>query len=225
MTPTLSYDLHPGRPDSPLIVVLHGLGDSKEGWKPVAPMLDLPGWGWCFVQAPDAYGPGWSWFDLALDGPVRVDAAGVARSQEAILELLAHLEQRHGIPCERIALLGFSQGCLMTLETVLRHPRPFLAAVAISGWLHRDADWPGGFGAAVRQQRLLVTHGRHDPLIDISLAAPRIARLKSLGVPALWAEYDKEHGLDPGDEIADIRRHLLDAEAAPPHSPAPGAFA
>jgi phospholipase/carboxylesterase len=220
---SLVFDVLPGQPGAPLALVLHGLGDSKDGWKPVAPMLGLDGWGWCFVQAPDTYGPGWSWFDLDLDGPVRVDADGVARSYRELLDLLALLEQTHGMPCERIAPIGFSQGCLMTLELVLRHARPFLASVAISGWLHREADWPAGFGPALPRQRLLVTHGRQDPVVPLSLAQPRIARLRQLGVGLHWAEYDKTHTLDPDEELLDIRRHLLDAALSPPQGPAPGA--
>lgn len=221
----LVHDLIPGRPGAPLAVVLHGLGDSKEGWKGVAPMLGLDGWGWCFVQAPDAYGPGFSWFDLSLDGQVRVDAAGVQRSHRELVALLDHLERKHAISCERIALIGFSQGCLMVLETVLRHPRPFLAAVGISGWLHRQADWPAGFGAALPQQRLLVTHGRYDPVVPMDLAQPRVAYLRTLGVGLTWAAYDKDHTLDPEEELGDIRRHLLDAAAASAQGSAPGAHA
>lgn len=221
----LAYDLVPGRPGAPVAMVLHGLGDSKAGWKPVAPMLGLDGWGWCFVQAPDAYGPGYSWFDLALGESLEVDADGVRRSHRELLELIAHLETAHGIPCERLAVIGFSQGCLMALETVLRHPRPFLAAVAISGWLHREDEWPAGFGAALPRQRILATHGRLDPVVPMALAAPRIAHLRSLGAPVAWAEYDKDHTLDPDEELADIRRHLLDAAASVPQGPAPGAHA
>lgn len=207
----LVHDLVRPAPGRPLCLVLHGLGDSKEGWKAVAPMLGLDGWGWCFVQAPDGYDVGYSWFDLDL-GRMHVDAAQVRRSHGLLLGLLAHLEAAEGLPCERIALVGFSQGCLMTLETVLRHPRRFLAAIGISGWLHRDEDWPSGFGPALAQQRLLVTHGRWDPLIPIALARTRIERLRRLGVPLLWAEYDKEHSLDPHEEVPDLRAHLLDAE-------------
>ena len=110
----------------------------------------------------------------------------------------------------------------MALELTLRHPRRFLAAVAISGWLHREADWPAAFGAALPQQRILATHGRWDPLVPIELARPRIERLRALGAPVAWAEYDKEHGLDPESELADIRSHLLDAERSATHGLARG---
>lgn len=222
---TLGCDLRPGAPGAPLVLVLHGLGDTRHGWQDVAPMLGLPGWGFCFAEAPDAYYGGFSWFDIDLGPPIRVDGEGVARSHRLLLTLLDRLEREHGQPCERIALLGFSQGCLLALETALRHPRPFLATVAISGWLHREADWPQACGAAARRQRILCTHGRHDQVVPITLARPRIERLRALGLDLRWAEYDKAHGLDAGDELADIRRHLLDAARCPPDSAAPGASA
>ncbi len=218
----LRHDVIPPKPGKPVVVVLHGLGDSKEGWKPVAPMLGLDGWGWCFVQAPDAYGDGWSWYDLVIDRML-VDAKQIARSHQMVVELLEHLEKTYKIPCERVAIMGFSQGCLIALEAVLRHPRPFLAMVGISGWLHRESDWPVGFGAALPHQRILVTHGRWDGVVPIALAQPRIEYLKRLGVPLRWEAYDKEHSLDPEYELPTIRRHLLDAEAAGTHGPAPGA--
>lgn len=221
----LTYDLVPAQPGKPTVVILHGLGDSKEGFKPVVPMLGLPGWGFCFVQAPDVYYDGFSWFDLGLDQGVRVDADGVARSHRELVALLAHLEARHGLPCEQLALIGFSQGCLMALEVALRHPRPLLATVAISGWLHREADWPAQFGSSARMQRILCTHGLDDQVVHISLARPRIAALKRLGLDLVWAEYDKAHSLDPDEELPDIRRHLLDAAAHPPKAMPPGASA
>jgi phospholipase/carboxylesterase len=221
----LAYDLILASAGKTTAVILHGLGDSKDGWKPVAPMLGLDGWGFCFVQAPDAYYDGFSWFDLGLEQGVRVDAAGVERSRRELVALLAHLESAQGLPCERLALIGFSQGCLMTLEVALRHPRPFLAVVAISGWLHREADWPAQFGAAARSQRILCTHGLDDTVVRIDLARPRIALLKRLGLDVQWAEYAKAHSLDPDEELGDIRRHLLDAAAHPPQPPAPGATA
>lgn len=221
----LTYDFTPAQPGKPTALVLHGLGDSKEGWKPVAPMLGLAGWGFCFVQAPDDYYGGFSWFDIALGERIAVNAAGVERSWRELSTLLAHLESAHALPCERLALIGFSQGCLMALELALRHPRPFLAVVAISGWLHREADWPAQFGAAARSQRILCTHGLDDTVVPITLAQPRINLLKRLGIDVQWAEYAKPHGLDPDEEVGDIRRHLLDAAAHPPQPPAPGATA
>ena len=189
-------------------LVLHGLGDSKEGWKDVAPMLGLDGWGFIFAQAPDPHGPGWSWFDLPLPD-TRPDHAHVVRSRGLLRELIAHLETTRGIACGDLALVGFSQGCLMAMDVALRHHQAFAGVVGISGWIDGLEAYPAELGAAARSQRLLMTHGHWDAVIPIHATRPQAARLKSLGLDLAWGEYDKDHGLDPQDELADIRAFLM----------------
>ncbi len=189
------------------VVVLHGLGDSKEGWKDVAPMLGLDRVGWVFVQAPRAYFGGWSWFDLAPDLG-SIDCDHVRASRAAIEELLAHLEKNLGVPRSRLVLMGFSQGCLMTLDVGLRSAAPFAGLVAISGWLAFADEYPAAFGPAALTQKILQTHGRYDGVVPIERARPQAERLRKLGVPLTWSEYDKDHGLDPEREIADIRAFI-----------------
>ena len=196
------------------VLVLHGLGDSKEGWKPVADYLRGPDTGWIFAQAPDAYYDGWSWFDLRLPDP-NPDPTTVTRSANLVRALLADLETSRGIRCEDLTLMGFSQGCLLTLEVALTHARRFRGVVGISGWIHRLAEYPGLFGAAARQQRILMTHGLYDPVIPIALTRPQAKTLQGLGLDLTWREYAKAHSLDPEREIGDLRTFL--------NSPAPSA--
>lgn len=189
------------------VLVLHGLGDSKQGWKPVADYLRAPGTGWIFAQAPDAYYDGWSWFDLKLPDP-RPDPYTVTRSVKLLRGLLDHLEASRGIRREDLIVMGFSQGCLMALEIGLTDDRRFAGIVGISGWVHRLEDYPAAFGAAARQQRILMTHGTFDEVIPIELTRPQAKRLTALGLDLTWREYDKPHGLDPEHEIGDLRNFL-----------------
>lgn len=202
---SLVYDLVPTPGARRWVVMLHGLGDSKEGWKPVAPMLGLRDVGWIFVQAPDAYGPGWSWFEFRGPGNPP-DGAGIVRSRGLLRDLLATLETVHGIPCEQIILMGFSQGCLMTLDVALRHDRRFAAVVGLSGWVFGLEGYPADFGQA--RQRIFLAHGLYDGVIPITRTRPQAERLRSLGVDLTWVEYEVDHGLDPEEEIADLRAFL-----------------
>ena len=189
------------------VLVLHGLGDSKQGWKPVADYLRAPGTGWIFVQAPDAYYDGWSWFDLQLPDP-RPDQVTVARSLKQLRELLTHLETTRGIRAEHLTLMGFSQGCLMALEVALTHASCFAGVIGISGWVNRLTDYPQAFGAAARQQHILMTHGDADQVIPIAVTRPQARHLQRLGLDLTWREFTKPHGLDPDEEIGVIRDFL-----------------
>lgn len=204
---TLVHDIV--APAKPLrwALVLHGLGDSKEGWKDVVPMLGLDGWGFIFAQAPDAYGPGWSWFDLQLPN-TKPDHAQVERARGLIVALIAHLTATRGIACADLALIGFSQGCLMAMDVALHHDQVFAGVIGISGWISGIERYPAEFGAAARSQRFLMTHGHYDEVIPIARTRPQAAQLKALGLAIGWAEYDKDHGLDPESELADIRHFL-----------------
>lgn len=217
----LAHDLRPPQPGRPLLVVLHGLGDDRRGWQPVLPLLGLDGWGACFAEAPDPWDGGWSWFGIDLGPPLAIDEAGVARSRRLVAELIADLARRLALPESRIALLGFSQGGLLTLEVALRHPRPLLAAVSICGWLARPEEWPAACGAAARRQRILCVHGRHDPLVPPGPVRAAVRVLAAQGLPIAWSEHDAGHGID-AEGLAAIRRWLLDAAAAPVEDPAPG---
>lgn len=207
----------PGTTPSRFGLILHGLGDSHRGWAPVPAMLDLPGWGWLLADAPLPYGDGWSWFSIELaDQSFRIDHGQLRASATALAGLIAQLCAELAITPAQLALIGFSQGATMVLDHALRAPAAYAGVVAISGFLAEAERYPAAFGAAARQQRLLVTHGTEDPLIPWQPVERQMRRLQELGVPLTWRLYDKEHTLDPQQELGDIRTFLLGAGARAP---------
>ena len=125
-----------------LFVVLHGLGDSIEGWRWLPGALNLPGLNYLLVNAPDEYYGGYSWFDYPGD-----IAPGIHRSRQLLFELLDDLRAKD-FPADQITLGGFSQGCLMSLETGLHYPHRLAGIVQAIPWLHLPA-----FGARGRVEQ------------------------------------------------------------------------
>ncbi len=195
-------------------LVLHGLGDSMEGWKPAAPLFAVDGLGFIFANAPNPYYGGYSWFDIAED--FTPDPAQVRRSRALLAELIAHLLVRLGIGAERLLLLGFSQGSLMAVDQALRAAGRFAGVVGISGFMALLEEFPAAFSASGRSQRLLLTHGLYDERIPIAFARRQRDQLIALGVTPLWKEYPKEHNLDQEREVGDIRAFIAGSFAGPP---------
>src|SRR6266702_562368 len=81
-----------------LMIMLHGLGDSLEGFRWLPEALNLPWLNYLLVNAPDEYYGGYSWYDFA--GNI---TPGVARSRKLLVSLLD--EQRaKGFPSDQTIL-------------------------------------------------------------------------------------------------------------------------
>ena len=72
-----------------LMVMLHGLGDSIEGYRWLPEALRLPWLNYLLVNAPDDYYGGFSWYNITGD-----HAPGVLRSRQLLFGLLDDLRAR-----------------------------------------------------------------------------------------------------------------------------------
>ena len=182
-----------------LMIMLHGLGDSMEGWRWLPEAMSLPWMNYLLVNAPDEYYGGYSWFDYPDDFVPRVQ-----RSRELLFDLLDDLRAK-GFPTEQTTIGGFSQGCLMSLEAGLRYPHQFAGVIGISGWVCELKKLLKELSPVARRQRLLMTHGVDDPLIDIEITRRQVSILKAEGLQVEWREFPKVHTIHGEEELAVIR--------------------
>ena len=181
-----------------LMVMLHGLGDSVDGWRWFPEAMNLPWLNYLLVNAPDDYYGGYSWFDLDNMVP------GVQRSRKLLFDLLDDLRAK-GLPAEQITFGGFSQGCLMAIEAGLHYPHRLAGIVGISGWIFELEKLVRELSPVARQQRLLMTHGTSDPMVPIDKVRPQIPLLKAAGLHLEWHEFMKAHTVAGEEEISVIR--------------------
>jgi phospholipase/carboxylesterase len=182
-----------------LMLVLHGLGDSVDGWRWFPEAMNLPWLNYLLVNAPDDYFGGFSWFALGDD-----ISPGVQRSRKFLYELLDDLRAK-GLPAEQITLGGFSQGCLMCLDVGLRYPHRLAGIVGISGWICEPERLVRELSPVARQQRVLMTHGIQDPMVTIGRVRRQIPVLQAAGLQVEWREFAKEHTVAGEEEISIIR--------------------
>jgi phospholipase/carboxylesterase len=185
-----------------LMIVLHGLGDSMEGYRWLPEALELPWLNYLLVNGPDPYYGGFSWYDLYGDpGP------GIERSRRLLFELLDSTREKK-FPTEKTMVLGFSQGCLMSLEIGARYPHRLAGIVGISGYAHEPERLAREFSPQARQQRFLITHGTQDPLIPIDQVRAQIESLTRAGLKIQWHEFVKAHTIAGEQELGVIRNFV-----------------
>ncbi|GAP36410.1 dienelactone hydrolase family protein [Piscinibacter sakaiensis] len=202
------------------LIVLHGLGADGHDFVPVVQQLELGAVGpvrYVFPHAPirpvtiNQGLPMRAWYDiveLAASGrPRREDAEGLEASRHAVEALLAR-EAARGVPPERTVLMGFSQGCAMTLLTGLRHGHRLAGLVGLSGYLPLADAVAAARSPANAATPVFLAHGRHDPVIPLAYAAQARDTLAALGQPVEWHEYPMEHSVCL-PELQDLNRWLL----------------
>lgn len=185
-----------------LMVMLHGLGDSIEGYRWLPSTLNLPWLNYLLVNAPDKYYGGFSWFDYPND-----ITPGILRSRKLLFDLLDDLRAKN-FPAEQITLAGFSQGCLMTVDVGLRYPHKFAGLIGISGWIFEIENLLKEISPVAKQQRILLTHGQFDQLIPFEKVREQATQLKSGGFNVEWREFPKEHTIYGIEEISVIREFV-----------------
>ena len=197
--------------DAPIasVIVLHGLGADGYDFVPICDELELGAVGpvrFVFPHAPVrpvTINAGYrmrAWYDiLGTEIDRREDEPGL-RLSLGQLHGLVDREVERGIAPRRIALMGFSQGCAMTLLAGLRYRERLAGLAGLSGYLPLAATTAAERHAANADVPVFLAHGSADPVIPIERVAP--------GHEVEWHEYPMPHSVC-AEEVADLNRWVL----------------
>jgi phospholipase/carboxylesterase len=180
-------------------VLLHGYGADgndlialADEWAPRFPRT-------AFVapNAPDRLpGPGLGglqWFELTFRDPDEL-WQGASRAAPSLGVFLDAELDRLGLPPDRLALVGFSQGAMMALHVGLRRAVAPAAIVAFSGVI----AGPERLRDALRSRPpVLLVHGDQDTVIPVEALEVTRESLGNAGVPVEWhVRPGLGHGID-----------------------------
>ena len=185
-----------------LMIVLHGLGDSIEGYRWLPQAMNLPWLNYLLVNAPDPYYGGFGWFDLSGD-----PNPGIERSRKLLFALLDQRRDQ-GFPSEQTIVFGFSQGCLLAYEIGIRYPHRLAGLVGVSGWAHNHGQLVQERSPVAMEQEFLVTHGTEDPLVPFHPVKRQVDELQEAGIRIEWHEFRKAHTIAGMEELEVIRRFV-----------------
>lgn len=198
------------------VIWLHGLGANGHDFEPIVPELNLPAdkkIRFVLPHAPEipiSINGGMvmpAWYNIAsMDFLERQDELGI-RVSESLLRKVIEREVERGVPCERIFLVGFSQGGAVVLHTGLRYPERLGGIMALSSYLPLDTTVNNERHEANQHTPIMMAHGSHDPVIHLKLGEMSRDYLQQLGYSVQWHQYVMEHGVNP-DEIRDISQWL-----------------
>lgn len=189
-----------GQAPNALVMFLHGYGANGDDligigdhWAQVLPEV-------AFVSphAPNSvpgYPAGRQWFPISRLDPLELDR-GAAAAEADVRRLIDAALAEFALTADRLVLIGFSQGTMMSLQVGLRLAPPPALIVGFSGALPNagtlSADparpWPP----------VLLVHGDADDVVPMQASEAAAARLEALGVEVLFGlARGLGHGISP----------------------------
>ena len=194
-----------GGPDSaekPLVIVLHGRGADAHDLADVASLLDN-GYRFLFPNAPRAWeaGPGMTFGFTWFDGWPPVGTT-FADSRKLMLDFIDAAIQRYPTPAGKLAIAGFSQGALMSLDVGFRTKQKVAGIVAMSGAIHEKELPP-----LQSDMNVLLVHGEYDDVIPVNAARRTRMVLEQHGVQPEYHEFPMAHQVSM--ESAEVVRDFL----------------
>jgi phospholipase/carboxylesterase len=213
MTQSLSlYHLvrQPSAPASgkpPMLILLHGVGSHEGDLFGLAPELDER---LLILSArapiPLAHG-GFGWYPVTFTatGPI-IDPEAAKAGQQKLLTFIREAKAAYDV--ERVYLMGFSQGAIMSVNTLLTEPELISGVVAMSGRLLPDLrpTWASD-PVRLKDFPIIVVHGLYDQVLSIDDGRAIRDHLTTLPVDLTYKEYGMMHNIS-AESLADIQTWL-----------------
>jgi phospholipase/carboxylesterase len=198
-----------GGGDGPVVILLHGFGAPGDDLVPLAEVIDVPAkTRWLFPEAPLSLNMGFgnsrAWWiidfariqadreagrirDLSIEVP-----QGLALARERMLTFLKELPRQLPIDYKKTVIGGFSQGAMLTCDTVLHTDYPFAGLVQLSGNLLAQKVWRP-FMPKRRGLSVFLSHGMQDDVLP-NIGAERLRdALTQAGLAVEWHSFRGGH--------------------------------
>ena len=192
-------------PSKKLMIILHGRGDSSQGFAGLPTYFDFDDMNYLLLDAPYEYFGGCSWYDLPPNQRI-----GITHSSSILSDIMDELFETQ-FDASQSFLLGFSQGALLTFEFGARYEKKLAGYIAISGYIYNAENLLGEMNLDLKDANWLCTHGTEDNILPYSTSQAQVKTLQDGGFNIDFIGYDKDHTI-VAQELDMIKEWILTHE-------------
>lgn len=199
---SLEHLIRPARnnsPTPPVIFLFHGYGSNEEDLFAFAEELPEE----CCVisaRAPYRLEPfGYAWYAINFEASRGKwnDTEQAIESRELIRKFISEACETYKLDAERVTLIGFSQGTILSYAVALSYPHMVRNLVALSGYIDKEMLDGNLDGRDYSNLQIYASHGQVDMVIPPEWAQQAPPILKAAGISHTYEEFPVGHGVSP----------------------------
>ena len=193
------------------LVLLHGRGATAENILELYAELNLPALAALAPQAASG-----TWYPQSFLAPIESNQPWLDSAMGRV-EAIVHQLLSMGLPSQRIALMGFSQGACLACEFVAQHPRQYGALIAFTGGLIGPAAAQRDYEGSLQGTPVFLGSGDPDPHVPIERVLETQDAFERMGAKVELRRYPGLPHTVNDDELQAARMYLARL-AAPPEA-------
>lgn len=183
----------------PVIIMLHGFGSDENDLFSFSNELPKK-FAIISLKAPIAMQPsGNAWYNIYFDnakGKFSDDEQAIV-SRDLVVKCIDEIIEKYNVNPEKITLLGFSQGTILSLAIALSYPEKIKNVIGLSGYINEEILKPGYKENNFSNLKVYTSHGNQDQVIPVQWAQKTKPFLENLGIACTYSEFPVGHGVAP----------------------------
>jgi phospholipase/carboxylesterase len=174
----------------PTILALHGRGSNERDLIGLAPYLPQK-FLWISPRGTFTLGPdSFEWFQITQIG--KPDPTRLANALNTIDIFIDEAIANYPVDRNKLYLLGFSQGSIMSMSYALTKPQRVAGVIAQSGYIPHESGLQID-EAGVKTKPFILTHGIQDPMLPVDWARRSRDTLQKLETNLEYHEFNMGH--------------------------------
>lgn len=198
--------------NKPLVIFLHGFTRNEEDLFHLKKNF-LPEFTYISVRAPLPIYSGHQWFSLQMpSGGLAQVGQEIKDSSKLLADFVKAAAQKYQTDTEKVFLVGFSQGAMMSYELALRRPTVVRGIAALSGAMLPIVQNQMTPGRDLKNLAVFIGHGTEDNRIPLDSASAANSTLSKTSITPTFHSYEGLGHTINHKELADINawiKHTL----------------
>ncbi|MGJ8735995.1 alpha/beta hydrolase [Zobellia laminariae] len=184
---------------APVLFMFHGYGSNEEDLFSFAPELPEE---LCIisVRAPypmEPYGNAWYAINFDAQQGKWSDDEQAKTSRDKIVAFIDEACSTYALDANRVTILGFSQGTILSYAVALSYPEKIKNVIALSGYINEAILKEGYENNDFSNLKIYASHGQVDQVIPPEWAQRATKFLENLKIEHVYEEFPVGHGVAP----------------------------